>query len=158
TIQGADEPGPVGGVAFVGYEGALDSDVWAWNGSSVTNLQINPTGGSQPAELTSFDGAVYFSATNATGDTELWRYDGSTLSEINVNSTGSSSPDLLTVVNGSLYFRGVGDDGGSHLWRYDGSDLSQITALGSYQPEELEAGNGLLYVSADFGSDTDLWV
>ena len=158
TVQGVDEPASPGGVAFVGYEGILDSDLWVWDGTNVTNLQVNPAGGSFPAELTSLGDAIYFRGTDASGDEELWRFNGTSLLEINVNPDGPSHPDLLTTLGNALYFSATGADGNSHLWRFDGTDLTQITGIGGYAPNELTTFDGSLYISANLGSTGDLWV
>ncbi|MFC1611653.1 ELWxxDGT repeat protein [Myxococcota bacterium] len=87
--------------------------------------------------LTSFDGRVFFVATDAQYGAELWVSDGTVagtelLGDINPGEP-SSEPTWLTVSGGLLYF--VADDGvhGRELWKTDGT----------------RAGTTMLYDSTD---------
>jgi ELWxxDGT repeat protein len=136
--------------------------------------------GSSPSYLTSFDGDLYFAASdgNDTGDSdnhgnELWRFDPDTgapemVADINTSWGVGSNPSYLTVFDGDLYFAANDGYNGNELWRYDpgtgAQRMTDISELGqSSDPAYLTVLNGVLYFSAD-NSDangrtlgTELW-
>ena len=103
-------------------------ELWSYDGSTARMVaEINPTPNpgngddflmdSSPAELTVFNGLLYFSANNGTHGRELWSFDGTTarmVADINLGPYGSGVSEL-TVYNNRLYFSaddhfsGVGD-------------------------------------------------
>ena len=120
---------------------------------------INPGGSSNPAHLTVYNGALYFSANDGTSGTELWRYDGVSATRItDLRSGGSSSnPRNLTVYGSSLYF-GADYDGGSFrgLFRYNGGSAVQVNGIQA--PSHLAIYDGRLYMQAyDEDVGQELW-
>jgi ELWxxDGT repeat protein len=54
--------------------GASGRELWAYNGRKVYQLaDINPTGSSDPANLTVFGNELVFSANDGTTGNEMWR-------------------------------------------------------------------------------------
>ena len=77
-----------------------------------------------------------------------------------------SGPEWLTNVGGTLYFAAQAWDTGypgfveAELWEYDGHTLTEIDISPSFQgsmPKELTEVGGILYFSADYGSERELW-
>ena len=97
-------------------------ELWSFDGTNAQMVaEINPTPDpgngdtflmdSSPANLTVFNGLLYFSATDGVLGRELWSFDGTTarlVLDINPGQYGSEVSEL-TVLNGSLYF--AADDG-----------------------------------------------
>lgn len=90
-------------------------------------------GNANPANLTNWNGTLYFTATDATHGTELWKSDGTTAGTVLVkdirSSTASSNPANLFVFNNALYF--VADDGASgyELWKSDGTEAGTMLVI-----------------------------
>jgi ELWxxDGT repeat protein len=91
-----------GTLYFSAYDGA-DTKLWKYDGNTPTNIDINPSGSSDPRYLTNVNGTLYFAADDGAGR-ELWKYDGNTFSKIRVYPRYPSNPSCLTNVNGTLYF------------------------------------------------------
>lgn len=102
--------------AIHGYE------LWSFDGTTAQMVpEINPTPDplngdtflmdSSPADLTVFNGLLYFSADDGVHGRELWSYDGTSVSMVEDLNPGQygSSPTELTVYGGKLYFSA--DDG-----------------------------------------------
>ena len=86
-------------------------------------------GGSLPANLTVYNGALYFSATDVPTGTELWRFNGSSASRVaDINPSGDSSPAYLSVYNSKLYFRAT-PAATQLLYSYDGSSAGPIAGV-----------------------------
>lgn len=117
----------------------------------------------EPFDLTKVNGALFFTADDATHGSELWRSDGTVrgttvVKDINPGPS-SSAPRGLTNVNGTLFF--AADDGihGHELWKSDG------TAVGTTPLKEFGSGfrsglgnltnvNGtLFFVANEFNAD-----
>ena len=84
------------------------------------------SGGSSPANLTSVNGILYFTADNGSDGRELWRSDGTaegTSMIMNINPSGDSNPADITQVEGTIFFSA--DDGatGAEVWKTDGTSL-----------------------------------
>ena len=92
-------------------------ELWAFDGTTAEMVaEINPTPDpgdgdtflmdSSPAELTVFDGLLYFSANDGVHGRELWAFDGTDawmVADINPGQYGSEVSEL-TVYSGLLYF------------------------------------------------------
>ena len=124
------------------------------------------------ADLTAFDGTLYFTATDGSSGLELYKSDGTEsgttiVQDINSGSEGSDpgSGDgtQWVAVDGYLYFAAYSDTSGIELWRTDGSTAEMVKDIApgsdSSSPEFLAAYEGELYFSASSGSDgdTELW-
>ena len=111
-----------GKLYFSATDGVHGYELWSFDGTTATMLpEINPTPDplngddwmmdSSPADLTVFDGVLYFSANDGAHGRELWSYDGDAprlVLDINSGPYGSEVSEL-TVYNGKLYFSA--DDG-----------------------------------------------
>ncbi|MGZ8549033.1 MAG: ELWxxDGT repeat protein [Chitinophagaceae bacterium] len=142
-----------------------------YNGT-VKVKDINPVNGenSNPADLTSVNGLLFFSANDGTHGSELWKTDGTEagtviVKDINPGSTATFNiPSNLVNVNGILYF--TADDGanGTELWTSDGTAggtllVKDINAgSNSSNPFSLTNINGTLYFAASDGvNGNELW-
>jgi ELWxxDGT repeat protein len=129
---------------------------------------LNPTGSSNPRELTAVRGQLFFRAFTPENGSELWRRESQggvfNLVKDIVPGTGSSFPMHLTDVNGVLAFVPAAADGGSELWRSNGNEsgttrVVDLRAGGSSVPDDLFAHQGRLYFSADDGvNGRELWM
>ena len=78
--------------------------------------------GSEPAELTVFQGELYFTADEGANGRELWKSDGTEegtklVFDVNPGDPGSD-PRQLTVVGDTLYFRASDPFSGSRLYSF----------------------------------------
>jgi len=89
---------------------------------------VRPGGlSSNAADLTIYNGKLYFGANDGIHGRELWAYDPATathsmVADINPDKTfdsGSSRLGYLTVYDGKLYFSANDGPHGSELWAYD---------------------------------------
>jgi ELWxxDGT repeat protein len=146
--------------------GLQDVALWtvgglALNGSLVKDFGTIPTGALvSVADLTAFNGKLYFTADDHSGaGIELWTSDGTTTQMVTGVSGGStSSLNLplqadLTSFNGSLYFLGD-DSSGLSLWKSDGTIDNATEVLdGSSNPISMSGTGGILSVV----NNTDLY-
>jgi len=173
---------PSGGTAFfvasngLGFGGAPGRELWRTDGTPTGTAMvkdINPTGNSNPAQLTDVGGTLFFVADDGTHGRELWRSDGTssgTFMVKDINPTGSSistlTPSSLTDVNGTLFL--AADDGtsGTEMWRSDGTssgtfmvgDINPTARLGSFPREFTAVGSGIFFIASDGGSaGLELW-
>ena len=119
---------------------------------------INPGGSSNPAQLTVYNGALYFSANDGTSGTELWRYDGVSAGLVEeINPSGGSDPRFLTVYGNRLYFSAVYETSVLRgLFRYGETGVEQID--GVQAPGYLTPYAGSLYMYArEEATGTELW-
>jgi ELWxxDGT repeat protein len=130
--------------------------------------EINPVGTSDPGPLTSFNGAVFFSANDGVHGPELWRSDGTaagTAMVADLNPQGAGSfPSNLTVLNGSLYFSAYDATNGVSLWKTDGTAagtaiVKQLTGIPDGKgPSGFVAGATVLYFATPTSNSTyQLW-
>jgi ELWxxDGT repeat protein len=115
------------------------AELWKYDGTTaqmVKNIGTLPTGsnplpdfGSNPQNLTVFNGFVYFWAQDDTHGYEVWRSDGSEIgttlfADINTTSPNESSgPGSPFVISGNkLYFLANDGHTGQELWVTDGVD------------------------------------
>lgn len=153
------------------------SDIFTGQTTATSNVPSVPNS-SNPTNLTSFNGKLYFNALSSSGQ-ELWTSDGTadgTTQLVDIftgtSSTGgpnSSNPNHLTVANGKLFFAAQDGTSGNELWVTDGTaagttlvmDISPGTsnaAPNSSNPANLTNVNNTLFFSADDGTDgTELW-
>jgi ELWxxDGT repeat protein len=78
---------------------------------------------SSPAGLTSYQGKVYFIATDSTNGRELWSSDGTAVGTVLVQNVmpgqggGLAGATGITVIGNSLYFSGSNGKTGNELWK-----------------------------------------
>jgi ELWxxDGT repeat protein len=147
-------------------------ELWKSNGNTpgtVLVKDINPTGTSNPRNLTSGNGILYFEADDGSSGNELWRSDGTTdgtfrLKDINPgpgSGIATSFPidgDRFTTINGTRYF--VANDGvnGNELWKSDGTPAGTVMldifpGSQSSNPSNLLNVNGTLWFRGDDGTN-----
>jgi ELWxxDGT repeat protein len=156
-------------------------ELWKSNGTSATTMlvrNINPTGSSDPEELVSSNGLLFFSAFGNDGR-ELWRSDGTVTGTVRIKDIypgtsidyygeiypNSSSPRNLKEFNNAVYFSANDGTNGRELWRTDGTAAGTVLVrnirLGtgsSSNPDYLTSVGGTLYFSANDGVfGTELW-
>ncbi|QDV40809.1 PA14 domain protein [Stieleria neptunia] len=146
-------------VYFVTNDAASGEELWSSDGTLagtaiVQDLNSGNTG-SEPTELTSFKGQIYFAADDGVGGRELFSTSAGggiqQVRDINPGAIGSD-PQQLTVSGGTLFF--AADDGtnGREL-QTSGGTLLDINPNGSSNPAELTDIGGTLYFAADNGVD-----
>ena len=106
-----------GKLYFSATDGIHGYELWSFDGTTAKMVsEINPTANpgngddwlmdSSPADLTVFNGLLYFSANDGVHGRELWASNGETawmIEDINPGQYGSDVSEL-TVFNGQLYF------------------------------------------------------
>lgn len=165
-------------VATTGTSGTgTGKELYKTNGTEAGTTLVKDIyigGNSNPANLTNWNGTLYFTATDAAHGTELWKSDGTTAGTVLVKdinpSTASSNPANLIVFNNALYF--VANDGatGYELWKTDGTEAGTTMVtdlytgstgafLSSSTSRYFAIMNGYLYFMAQGSSTTgyELW-
>jgi ELWxxDGT repeat protein len=117
-------------------------ELWAYDGVQNSGnafvIEINPSAGSFPTDLTDVDGRLYFAAVGPTGGNELYRVTFDAMGVPNgaelvadLNPAGSSTPRNFRVVGSRLYF--AADDGlnGEELWYLDLAPANVVCCRGS---------------------------
>ena len=138
-------------------------------GPAVLVKDINPTGSSNPTQLTNANGKLYFTANDGTHGVELWQSDGTAAGTVQVrdNTPGplGSDPQILGNLNGTLFYA-ANDDGttGRELWQTNGAvsgarlaaDLNPGPA--SSDPAQMIASAGqLLFTATKNSIGRELW-
>ncbi len=162
---------------FSAHDNTNGFELWSYDGAS-TKLEadIFPGGpppyanSSQPAGLTVFNNALYFSADDGVHGTELWRFDGtnaSLVADINTNAIyelggdhlSDSWPTKLTVWRNNLYFIATQDTWSrAGIWKFDGTNASLVGGLSDDGVTELIVFKDRLYFDCDDGrSGRELW-
>ncbi|WP_084647733.1 YCF48-related protein [Gelidibacter mesophilus] len=111
-------------------------ELWKTDGTKANTFlikDINTLQSSDPAELTVFNGEVYFSANDGFFGRELWKTDGTEQGTRMVKNShqalgGSSNPSNFTVFNNELYFTATDHflGGGYQLWKTDGTENGTV--------------------------------
>lgn len=140
----------------------------ALTASRVADLRAGATG-SEPQELTNFNGVLYFTADDGIHGRELWKSDpktGETKLVFDINpGAASSSPTGLTVMGGLLCFAATEPARGRELWAH--SPLLGATDVlkdinpgsGSSAPEDftVTAAHTLTFTADDGTRGRELW-
>lgn len=148
-------------------------ELWRSDGTqegTVLLKDIRPgTAGSNPAYITEFGGAFYFSASDGIMGRELWRSDGTVEGTVLVRDIRSgsitSTPENITNVDGVAYFTCAGSTAaGIELWKSDGTEEGTVQVadirLGgnSSAPMLLTSLGGMvLYNATDGIHGRELW-
>jgi len=104
-------PFGVNGVAFAGTGNTTGRELFTSDGATVSNVVDLATqpGSSLPANLTSTNNAVYFTATTAASGMEMWQTDGTsggTSMVVDANPSGSSSPsEVVKSITDSIFWK-----------------------------------------------------
>ncbi len=154
-----------GTVYFTADDGTNGRELWKYDGTTATLIDINSSGDSNPSYLTVWGSDLYFAADDGVDGNELWKYDGTTATQVHDIQEGSvgSDPEYLVVYNDELVF--FADDGvnGQEFWKYDGTSTSLVQdirggSIGSAATSpDFEEYDGKLYFNASTGSQS-LWV
>lgn len=99
---------------------------------------------SQPRNITSYNGDIYFAANDGTHGFELWKHDGASATLVKDLSPGADStlvnfnvtPEPFPIINGVMLFVAGASSTGSELWRSDG------TEAGTYLVKDIYPGTG----------------
>jgi ELWxxDGT repeat protein len=163
-------------IFFSANDGVNGQELWKTDGTSagtslVADIQTGSTSGtpnsSNPSNLVSFGGNLYFAANNGSTNngTELWKSDGTTTTMVKdiQSGTGSSSPTGMTVFGSYFYFAANDGTNGTELWRSDGTaggtslfaNINAGSASGS--PSQFCISNGKLFFRANNGTGSELF-
>ena len=157
---------------FDGSESTYGTELWKTDGTEEGTTMVKDirdgSGGSNPFDLTEFNGDLYFSANDGTTGYELWKTDGTSIGTILVadinedDSSYGSYPASKTEFNGELYFRANNGDNGYELWKTDGTGAELVKDIysgsGHGSPYNFKVMNGELYFSADDGEHgNEIW-
>ncbi|MBU3010852.1 T9SS type A sorting domain-containing protein [Polaribacter vadi] len=165
-----------------GDNSTVGIELWESDGTTAGTklfMDINTTGDYQYSSVknfATFNGKMYFSASDGVNGEELWVSDGTIantlmLKDINTNANLGSSPSGLTVYNNKLYF--AADEGssiglvGRELWETDGTTAgTKLTSdiqpgVGDSAPQNFIVFNNKLYFSASYNlsgqPNSELW-
>lgn len=100
-------------------------------------VDINPTGSSDPSELTVYNGSIWFNATDGVNGRELWRSDGTesgTMMVKDINVVGESNPTTFEILGNDLYFTALDTSHGREWWMTSGGEPTLV--------KDLSTGNG----------------
>lgn len=91
---------------------------------------INPSGSSNPSQMTVVGSTLFFAANDGVHGNELWKSDGTaagTKMVKNIRPYGKSSdPENLVNVNGTLFFTAIDGVHGRELWKSDGTKAGTV--------------------------------
>ena len=170
-----------GTLFFAANDGINGRELWRTEGTNVslvediypgTNL-FGTANSSDPSNLTSVGGTLFFAANDGINGRELWRADqenASLVRDIYPGRSGfdfnGSFPSDFVDVDGTLFF--VSEDGvnGRNLWRSDGTEagtkvVAETNLYNSFDgtPNDLANINGELWFSTSYGpADNEIWI
>jgi ELWxxDGT repeat protein len=165
-------------VFFVGVDSDHGAELWKTDGTAAGTVlvkDIEPGPGSSPdtafdpADFTTFQGRLYFTAYTSSQGRELWSSDGTEAGTVLLKVSGVRFPELLTVHAGRLWFFAPDGEHGRVLWSTDGTEAGTVLfAAPGFQylvPSGLVAAGTRLFFSGEgvFGEgeqpwSTGLWV
>jgi len=146
---------PADGVYYIGVSG------FGNDGYDPRTLGV---GSSDPADITVYNGEVYFTAFTTAMGRELWKLDAAGVPVLvaDIHPTGSSNPAELIVFNNELYFTAYTPAYGRELWKLDVAGtttlVTDVFTDGSSAPSGLTVFNNALYFAAfTTASGRELW-
>jgi ELWxxDGT repeat protein len=123
--------------------------------------------GSNPSELASADGILYFRANDGVNGDELWASDGTSGGTVLVkdfNSGAGTNVNSLVEFDGMLYFTADVSGSGMELWKSDGSSSGTMMvkdiysgSSGSWPASLTVVGNTLYFQATDGTNGRELW-
>jgi len=128
-------------------------------GTTVTRVDLNPNGESNPQWLTSVGNKVVFSANDGT-ETQLWVTDGTAVGTqvlLDINPSGNDAVSDIVSMGGRVFFRANDGTNGVELWETDGTvagtrRLTNINPNGDSSPEVLYVAGNRMFVAATDGT------
>ncbi len=110
------------------------------------------------ADITAFDGKLFFKGSNDGSDFELFYYNGSTCNEVDINGSTSSYPAMFTVSGGNLYFVAEVAISQQRLLKITAGQTTPVPASTNNNPGPIIDIGGTLYFHSDGGSNGgELW-
>jgi ELWxxDGT repeat protein len=136
----------VGPTTFFSATTGLGTELWKTDGTAAGTKLVKDiregVGSSAPANLTNFNGAVYFAAYGGTTFPSygLWKSDGTAAGTVLVKSVSRFSTARFTVVGSTLYFAAESNAKGIELWKSDGTTAgtSMVKDIDSGEHREVE--------------------
>lgn len=132
----------------------------------------SPTPGSDPENLTAFDGRMFFTAFDAVRGAALWRTDGTEAGTVLIKKLGSDSDGYdydygegnLVATTSRLFFT-VDTDAGQELWSSDGTKagtvkVKRLPGDGGYYDgvdDMVAVGDRLFFTADDDVHGEELW-
>ena len=112
----------------------------------ISDIEVGK-GGSDPAELTEFQGDLVFAATVGPSDRELYRYDHQAVGRVADLWAGpqGASPTGLTTFGNELVFAADNGQTGDEPWKYDGQQVKLIADLAPGLLGSTFSGSGALH-------------
>ena len=162
-----------GTLFFQANDGTHGYELWKSDGTAAGTVMVKDIyPGSTSSILkvgTSYNGSVYFSASDGTANGyELWKSDGTSAGTVMVRDinpgAGHGGPSNLVVSNGTLFFSATTVANGNELWKSDGTTTGTVlvkdiyTGTGNSGPANLIDVNGTLFftVTASIVNGTTL--
>lgn len=152
------------GVELWKSDGTLSGTVLVkdiYTGSSVVGGVSTPNS-SDPNDLVTLGGNVFFAANDGADGVQLWKSDGTATGTVMLTSLnaggGGLGPADLTVVNGTLFFTANDGADGVQVWMSDGTSAGtvMVTSLhpssGTASPANLTAVGSSLFFTANTGT------
>jgi len=157
---------------FAADDGIHGRELWRTDGTragtfQVADVRLGPDG-SNPGDLTDFNGRLFFRADDGRVGASLWKSDGTAAGTQLVRdpvpaSAGNFGPVHLRVVNRTLFFVALVNSRGSELWKSDGTARGTVPLTNiRFSPtapflDFAVLGSRLLFIAADPARGQELW-